>query len=377
MDKYIVDIDMTAMQAWKSKGLPAMRRKVENDLIERRERLVAKFRAEGRQAYCWGYTRRKTLQTPFGDIAPLRIPRLRVDGREARLIPRQVRRTATLDLDIARMTLGGMSQRRLGEKYSFTAGMSMSAATVGKTIADLAGRVASMRSDPIVDGEYFALAVDAVGGKYRKGPKASLMVALGIKRNGDFDLLDWQAGEHESADGYERLFNRLYSRGLRSVELVVADGMGGIRSAMEMVYPNAEFQPCLWHWERTLIQTVDRRARERFHRDFWEVYNSLTTEELIGRALRFRRYLYQVSPTAAKSFERGFTESVQHHWRYETRLRKRLRTVNLAENFFRHFRRFFSRWPGFKDERHFSHVIGIYMLASKPEVRLRRTPRAA
>ena len=71
MRSYIVDLDQAVKQAQERAGLPAVRRWVEEALWEAREKLKERLRSEGRQAVSWGYTTRKTLQTPVGDLAAL------------------------------------------------------------------------------------------------------------------------------------------------------------------------------------------------------------------------------------------------------------------------------------------------------------------
>ena len=46
-------IDVVVMQAWKSDGIEATRRKVEERLVDERRRRIEHYRAEGRKAYAW------------------------------------------------------------------------------------------------------------------------------------------------------------------------------------------------------------------------------------------------------------------------------------------------------------------------------------
>ncbi len=45
--------------------------------------------------------------------------------------------------------------------------------------------------------------------------------------------------------------------------------------------------------------------------------------------------------------------------------RHRLRTSNLAEGFFRHLRRYLSRFPGCRDDSHSEQILGCYLLAAE------------
>ena len=371
MRSFIVDLDEVVEQAQERVGLPAVRRAVEAKLCEARERLKRRFLAEGRQARNWGFTTRKTLQTPYGDLGPLRIPRLRVDGKEARLLPRQVRRVGSFEALTAEATLGGISQRRTGGFLARATGQPLSAATVGRIVAEVGASVEARRQAPLRPGEHVALVADAVWGRYRGAGDAALLVGIGVRDDGSFEVLDWEADVSENTEAYTRLFTRLEARGLREPELIAGDGAAAIPSARDWVYPSAEFQLCLWHWSRTLRPLVYADKQRRFSRDFWEVYDGLDAAEVRARAARFRRRWRRSGDLAAiAAFDQRFEETLGY-LRFPETWRHRVRTVNLAEGFFRNLRRFLCRWPGFKDAAHLSRVLGLYLLSAEPE-RIRR-----
>jgi len=346
--------------------LSATRLEVERLLREAREREVSRLRRAGRRALCWGYARRSELQTPVGNIGPIRIPRMRVDGEEVRLIPRQVRRIRSLEDLTGEATIAGISQRRMGTWLRRATDQSMSAATVGRITLELGREVLEQRARPLGVDEYAALAVDGVYGKYRGRGDAVLAIAMGVRWDGTFDAVDWETGQTESASVYEHLLGRIESRGARNVWAVVGDGAGGVPSAQEMVYPQAQYQLCLWHLSRVLLTSVPKCHRRAFSRDFWEVYNGLDPEEVQERTRAFRKRWRRRAPGAITTFDRNY-EHTLWYLMFSPEWRHRVRTVNLAEGFFRNFRRFFNRFPGFNDEEHLSRVIGLYLLGSRPE----------
>jgi transposase-like protein len=362
----IVDLDEVTMQAWKTKGIEATRRDVEEKLIQARARRIGEFRAKGRKAYAWGYLTRKTLLTPVGNLGPIRIPRIRLDGTEIRLVPRQVRRIRHFNLMSAEATLGGISQRRMSGWLLRGNGQRISAATVGRVVQELAQEVKWQRSSALRSEEFAAVAVDGIFGRYRNGGDAVLAVAMGVRRDGSFDALDWESGHSESAELLSRLLTRLNQRGLRDIRTIVGDGAGALQAARQMVYPQADFQLCLWHLGRTLRRGLALENQERFRRDYWEVYNGLDRREVRRRARRFIRRYEPICPHAIETYQTHF-EHTMAYLQFPAQWRHRVRTVNLAEGFFRNFRRFFNRFPGFQDEEHLSRSMGVYMLGLKPE----------
>lgn len=362
----IVDLDGVVMQAWRTKGIAATRAEVESRLLAAREERVRALRAEGKRAYCWGFARRKSLLTPVGDLGPLRVPRMRLEGQEIRLIPRQVRRIRALDELVTAATVGGLSQRRVVVWLRRANGERLSAATVGQVVERLGEVVERQRYRSLRAGEYLALVVDGIWGRYRGAGEAVLLTAVGVRADGSFDVVDWEPGASESAEVAERLLNRLYGRGLTSPQLLVADGGGAIPAAMALVYPQTQLQLCLWHWGRTLKGHVAPCHQREFSRDFWEVYAGLNREEVEVRAGAFGWHWQRRAPEAIAMFREKWPLTLGF-LRFPVAWRHRVRTVNLAEGFFRNFRRFFNRFPGFQDEAHLARTMGLYLLGVRPE----------
>ena len=367
MEEQIVDLDQVTEQAWIERGLPAMRQDVECQLRAQRKRLVDNAKARGQHAVCWGYLTRKTLHTPQGNLGPIRIPRLRIDDQEVRLLPRYQRRVQAFDELVAETTLQGLSQRTLGPWLARNTGQTLSAWTVGRIVNEQAHHVWVRRSEPLDPIEWAAIATDAVWGRYRGQGDAALAVGLGVRWDGSWRVLDWAGAHAETTDLYERLMTRPFERGLDAVPLVVGDGAGAIASAQAMVYPSAEFQLCLWHFWRGLRSGVPRHHQLEFNRDFWEVYNGLHETQVRERADAFVAHWRRRCAGPIAAFEREFEHTVGFVRLPATPWRHRVRTVNLAENFFRHFRRFFNRFPGFKDEAHLCRALGLYLMAVEPE----------
>lgn len=362
----IVDIDEVTVQAWKTKGVEATRREVESRLKEERRRRIEAYRREGRPAYAWGYAPRKSLLTPVGELGPLRIPRMRVEGVEVRLIPRQVRRTGSLEALTAEATISGISQRRMSGWLDRGYGGRLSAATVGRIVLALGEEAQQQRFRRLGAWEYPVVAVDGIFGRYRKAGEACLVVGIGVRGDGTFDVLDWQGGPSESADVLEALLDRLYRRGLTGLEMLVGDGAGALQAARQIVYPDARFQLCLWHLGRTLKSGLPLDLQSRFSRDFWEVYNGLDGREVHRRARRFVQRYEDIAPRPVSAFVSHFDDTLGY-LHFPAAWRHRVRTVNLAEGFFRNFRRFFNRFPGFQDEAHLSRCMGLYLLGAKPQ----------
>ena len=247
---------------------------IEGLLRAERDRRVAELQQQGQKAYRWGYTVRKCWQTLWGALEQVRVPRLR--GREEIGLLEKYQRHALGDVLFA-LTVGGLSQRKVVHWVRRFLGGTLSPATIGAVLSQAQEQIQRRRQAPLRPGEYVALVVDGIHLCYRRclhaGPRPGvLLVAVGVRPDGRFQVLDWRAAPSESAEAYERLFMRLFTRGLDEVALIVSDGAEAITAAAAMVYPRAAHQLCLAHWFRLLedlTPPLDQARRRKLRREFW------------------------------------------------------------------------------------------------------------
>lgn len=238
-------------QGWKQMQaglLNQLRQSIEGLLAAERDRRVSEHRQRGEKVYRWGYTVRKCWQTLWGALAQVRVPRLR--GREEIGILEKYQRHG-LDEVLFALAVGGLSQRKaVGWVRRFLGG-TLSPATIGAVLRQAQEQVQVRRAQPLSPGIYRALTVDGIYLRYRRradrpARQGVLLVAVGVRDGGRFEVLDWQAAEAETTEAYERLFTRLWRRGLQEVELIVSDGEQAISSAAAtMRVPRTSFAWCI------------------------------------------------------------------------------------------------------------------------------------
>lgn len=253
---------------------------------------------------------------------------------------------------------------------------SASAANLGQVIEEAVAELSQRRQQRIPAGQYRALVVDGVWGKQRKGKKQVLLVALGVLDDGRFEVLDWQAAEAESAAAYERLLNRLSQRGLETVELIVGDEVGALPGAVALVYPHAHRQICLYHLQKTLARLLRNRswrAEAKFRRAYWRIFDAETVAEAKRKLGRFCQLWQEKQPEMVAAL-RTRAAYLLGYFRFPEEWRHRARTTNLGENFFRHFRRFLSRFPGWEDKDHAERILATYLLSQEEKKRSGRSP---
>lgn len=359
-------------QGWKQlQGgfLEQLKKTIEGLLAAERDRRVAERRERGEKIYRWGYTVRKCWQTAWGALEQVRVPRLR--GREEIGLLEKYQRHAMQEVLFA-LAVGGLSQRKVVSWVRRFVGGRLSPASIGAVLRAAQEQIQGRREQPFRSGSYRALAVDGIYLRYRRSAesparKGVLLVAVGVREGGGFEVLEWMAAPAETSQAYEELFMRLWRRGLEQVELVISDGAEGAASAAALVYPAAAHQLCLAHWFRNLEGLTPRLQwwqRRKFRREFWWIFEAEQESQLRKWAGSFARRWRFWAPEMVGKFQAELPR-VLAYLRFPGYWRHRLRTTNLAEGFFRHLRRYLSRFPGCVDAAHSEQILGCYLLAAE------------
>jgi putative transposase len=359
-------------QGWKQlQGgfLEQLKKTIEGLLAAERDRRVAEGRERGEKVYRWGYTVRKCWQTAWGRLEQVRVPRLR--GREEIGLLEKYQRHGLQEVLFA-LAVGGLSQRKVVSWVRRFLGGHLSPASIGAVLRDAQEQIQGRREQRLRAGSYRALAVDGIYLRYRRSAESRarqgvLLVAVGVREGGGFEVLEWMAAPAETSQAYEELFTRLWQRGLEQVELVISDGAEGAASAAGMVYPGAAHQLCLAHWFRNLEGLTPRLQwwqRRKFRREFWWIFEAEQESQLRKWAGSFARRWRFWAPEMVQKFQEELPR-VLAYLRFPRYWRHRLRTTNLAEGFFRHLRRYLGRFPGCVDAAHSEQVLGCYLLAAE------------
>jgi len=359
-------------QAWQQvegQAREMLKRSIEGLLQAERDRRVSEAQQRGEKVYRWGYTVRKCWTTLWGDLEQVRVPRLR-GQEEIGLVERYERHG--LDQMLFALTVGGLSQRKVVGWVRRFLGGTLSPATIGAVLEQAQQQVEQRRSAPIPPRRYRAIVVDGIYLRYRRSVsqaarKGVLLVAVGVREGGGFEVLDWLAASAETTEDYEALLTRLWRRGLETVELIVSDGLTAVVSAGQTVYPAARHQRCLAHWFRNLEALTPRFAwfqRRKFRREFWWIWEAENEAQARDWARRFCARWRWLAPEMVEKFEFEL-EQVLAFFAFPAQWRHRLRTTNLGEGWFKHLRRYLSRFPGCRNAEHSEQVLGCFLLAAE------------
>ncbi len=288
-----------------------------------------------------GYYERD-LESVFGLLEDLRIPRSRNGTFRTKLIERYQRRQKKVGRFIREMFVRGVSTRRIGEVLAPLLGIEPSASTISRIAKTLDAEVKNYRNRPIAD-EFIYLIFDAVTMKVKEAPQARKVVVLcayGITRLGHRVLIGFQQARAESEGCWEAFIEDLFRRGLygRSLEMIVTDGSPGLIRAVDLVYSGIPRQRCWAHKGRNVADKLHRKNQDECLSGMKMIYNQPNRREAIGAyrewAARWRNEEPNAVECLAKDLEEllTFYQMPKDHW-------KKIRTTNLIERMFREVRR--------------------------------------
>ena len=321
---------------------------------------------------------RRWLTTEIGAIE-LSVPRARGTSYRPSFLKRAARRTSTVDELLRMAFLRGLSTRETAALAEQLTGVSLSAATISRLTAQLDGQVAAFHRARIrmpvryllLDGLWVS-----VRGSDGHASKRVVLAAYGISADGSRELLDYRQALSEAAWAGVTLLRSLIGRGLDpdGVVLVVADGAGGIETAVGEAFPDAAFGRCWTHRIRNLLDAIPLGERKSALRGLRAIYRASTRRAAVAAYWRFARAWRARHPRLVAGLERHL-DSLLAVFDLPAAQRVNLRTTNLIERAFRELRRRLRPIGALSDRRSADRIL--YGQVTRLNELLSRRPLAA
>ncbi|MCE2578003.1 IS256 family transposase [Komagataeibacter sp. FNDCR1] len=207
-----------------------------------------------------GY-RARNWDTRVGTVE-LAIPKLRKGSYFPTFLePRKTAEKALLSV-IQEAYVQGISTRSVDDLVRAMGAGGVSKSQVSRLVGEIDERVNSFLSRPL-EGEWPYLWIDATYLKLRQGGRIvsiAVIIAVGVNMDGRREILGVATGPSEAEAFWTDFLRSLADRGLRGVNLVVADAHAGLRAAAGRVF-NATLQRCRVHWMRNALAHAHAKQR--------------------------------------------------------------------------------------------------------------------
>jgi putative transposase len=291
--------------------------------------------------------RPRQLVTTFGPLT-LSVPRARLADEEvgerewkSALLPAYKRLSRRAEALIAEAYLAGMNTRRvrraLAKLFEGHVGKDMVSRAWQKTrSAWQAWQERDLAGDDIVrlilDGTVVRARLD------RKATAISLLIALGIRRDGQKVVLAIKNMGGESEAAWRAVLDDLLARGLAKPELVIVDGGKGLEAALASLWDDVPVQRCTVHKERNLLAHAPKHLHDEIKAEFNDMVHAKTAEDVLGKRKTFlakwRLRCRAVADSLDEAGERLFT-----FLHYPPEQWRSLRTTNAIERLHEEFKR--------------------------------------
>src|SRR3954471_5082191 len=229
--------------------------------------------------------RTRTLTGTFG-TTEVTVPRARLvagDGRtsewKSKALRSYQRRTKAADALIAGAYLAGTNTRRvrraLAARFGEAVGQDVVSRTWRKVRSDWdAWNGRDLAAEPmarlILDGTVARVRLD------RKATSVSLLVALGVRRDGQKVLLAVKTMGGESEAAWRALLDDLVTRGLRPPGLIIVDGAPGLEKALAALWPAVPAQRCTVRKHRNLLAHAPDKLHGEISADYQDMIYATT-----------------------------------------------------------------------------------------------------
>lgn len=223
--------------------------------------------------------KKKRIITSYGDME-IEVPQDRKSTFEPQVVKKRQKDISEIDQKIISMYAKGMTTRQISDTLMEIYGFEASEGFISDVTDKIVPEIKEWQERPL-NAIYPVVYIDAIHYSVREDnviKKLAAYVILGINCDGRKEVLSIQVGENESSKYWLTVLNELKNRGVKDIMILCADGLSGIKEAIEAAYPNTEYQRCIVHMVRNTLKYVADKDRKEFAKDLKRIYNAPSEE---------------------------------------------------------------------------------------------------
>lgn len=200
--------------------------------------------------------------------------------------------------------------------------------------------------DRDLESHYLAFYIDGLHVKLKRDGRYQnecFYIILGLKEDYTREIIAIVNFPTESAQGWKQLFSDLKERGLKSIGIIVSDGLSGMEGAISEAFSGTPHQKCIVHLQRNLQAMVRREDRKELAEDVRIILSPGDVHHSKEKALELVSDLALKWEGKYKSFSKHI---LKMEWEpflvfldYNVKVRRMLYTTNWIERFNRSARR--------------------------------------
>lgn len=277
-------------------------------------------------------TKKKTLRSNYGEFE-IDVPQDRQSSFEPEVVKKRQKDISNIDQKIISLYAKGMTTRQIAEQMEEIYGFECSESFISNVTDKIIAEIEEWQKRPL-DEVYPIVFIDAVHFSVREDnriKKLAAYVILGYSKDGMKEILSLEIGENESSRYWLGVLNNLKNRGIKDIMVLCADGLSGIKEAINTAFPETEYQRCIVHQVRNTLKYVAYKDMKIFANDLKGIY--LAPDEKAGyeELEKVRSKWEQIYPNVMKSWEVNW-DVLSPIFKFSREVRKVIYTTNAIES---------------------------------------------
>jgi len=283
----------------------------------------------------------RDLETRFGSIKKLWVPRARNNSFLPSVFERYKRRERKIERAVVNMFLRGVSTRKVKAISKAIWDQDYSASTVSEFNKSLKEELLAWQARPIKKKIRY-LFLDGINLKVKRHwiSREAVLCAAGITEDGHREFLDFRLGGRESTVSWEELLLSLIKRGLdiKALALVTVDGNPGLLKALNNVLSETLVQRCIVHKLRNISVRCPKSLQGVIMSEAKTIFYATNEQDALERFKVWQARWGQSAPGAVECLAKDI-DACLCYYKFPYRHWSKVRTTNGIERVFREFRR--------------------------------------
>ena len=274
----------------------------------------------------------KRVNSSYGSME-IEVPQDRKSTFQPQVVKKRQKDISDIDQKIISMYAKGMTTRQISETIEDIYGFETSESFISDVTDKILPQIEEWQNRPL-DEVYPILYIDAIHYSVRDNGiirKLAAYVILGINATGKKEVLSINVGANESAKYCLSVLNELKNRGVRDILIICADGLSGIKEAINAAYPQTEYQRCIVHQVRNTLKYVPDKDRKAFATDLKTIYHAPSEDQARAALDRVHE---KWTPKYPNSMKRWFDnwDAICPIFKFSSDVRKVIYTTNAIES---------------------------------------------
>ena len=274
----------------------------------------------------------KRINSSYGNMN-IQVPQDRKSTFEPQIVKKRQKDISDIDKKIISMYAKGMTTRQISDIINDIYGFEPSEGFISDVTDKILPQIEDWQNRPLND-VYPIVYIDAIHYSVRDEGvirKLAAYVILGINTNGMKEVLSINVGDNESSKYWLSVLNELKNRGVKDILVLCADGLTGIKEAINAAFPKTEYQRCIVHIVRNTLKYVPDKDRKAFATDLKTIYHATDEKKALEALERVTAKWTPKYPNSMKRWKDNW-DCISPIFKFSSTVRKVIYTTNAIES---------------------------------------------